>query len=54
MLNTKRTPLPHKAGIQETTVSKTLSEDVQMQFLFQGNPVLKTHFKCHWHLTPTI
>ena len=35
-------------------VSQTLHEDEQMQFLFQGNPVVRTHFKCHSDSTPTI
>ena len=52
--NPTRAPLTHQEGIQETMVSKTLHEDEQMQLLFQGDPVLRMHFKCHRDSTPTI
>ena len=35
-------------------VSQTLHENEQMQFLFQGYPVFRTHFKQHRDSTPTI
>ena len=52
--NSSRAPLTHQEGIREITVSKTFHEDEQMQLLFQGDPVFRTHFKFHRHLTPTI
>ena len=48
------TSFTHQEGIRETTVSPTLHENEQMQLLFQGNPVFRTHSKCHRHLTTTI
>ena len=44
-----KTPQEHLSHI-----SKTLHEDEQMQLLFKGDPVFRTHFKHHIHLTPTI
>ena len=49
-----RASFTHWEGIHETMVSQTLHKDEQMQLLFQGNPVFRTHFKCHRDLTPTI
>ena len=42
-----RTSFTHQEGIQETMVSQTLHENEQMQLLFQGKPVFRTHSKCH-------
>ena len=53
-----KTPQEHLSHIrkvfEKTMVSQTLHENEQMQFLFQGNPVFRTHFNCHRHSTSTI
>ena len=51
---TSQEHLSHIRKVQETMVSQTLHENVQMQLFLQGDPVFRTHLKHCRHLSPTM